>query len=188
MNKPHSITSDAAKHPSLSFVAALWTAAAIAVVMAVYAVLQKALEPDVTWRELFVHHLWHVFVLGGVIHLACWLVFRRLLDRPLNRIYVHLYAMGQGQLGPLQLHSRIRELVTIVDGINLLVWRMGRVLDPKALPDAQENIRVIREALSERSAQQPNAFSEVTERLDRVEKDLLALAQAGARKTAPVSQ
>ena len=187
MNKPHSFTSDAAKHPSLSFVAALWTAAAIAVVMAVYAVLQKAIEPDVTWRELFVHHLWHVFVLGGVIHLACWLVFQRLLGRPLNRIYLHLYGMGKGRLEPLKVESNVRELRSIIDGINLLIWRMGRSDDPNALPDAQERIATIRQRLRDLSMQQPEQSGEVTELLDGLERDLLAVAQFGLKQNSPAA-
>lgn len=176
MNKPPTANPSDPKLRSLSFVTALWMALVIALAMAGYAVVQKMFEPQTTWRSLFIHHLWHVIVLGGVIYLACWMEFRRLLALPLNRIYLHLYAVGKGRLEPLKVNSNIREIRSIVEGVNLMIWRMGRASDPKALPDALEDLRVIRETIRELAAQKPDNFSELAGRLDDLEQNLSAIA------------
>ena len=57
---------------SLTLVVTLWTAAAIALSMALYAVVQYFLYPDITVWEIMFRHLWHVVVLGGSIYGLCW--------------------------------------------------------------------------------------------------------------------
>ena len=110
---------------SLSFVVAIWSATAIAISMGLYALWQYFSMPDADARQLVLEHLWHVVVLGVAIYIMIWFVFRRILLRPIKKIFVHLYKVGTGRVEKLRLESSAREVAKIVDSINIMVERMG---------------------------------------------------------------
>lgn len=123
-------------HPRLaplSFLVALWIAIVIALAMGVYGVWQYFSNPGITVRELARHHLWHVVVLGGVIHLSLWACLHCLLIRPLNQIYLHLYNLGGGRVQKLNINTSVAEVQTIMDGINLMIWRLDQWMDIDSL-------------------------------------------------------
>ncbi len=130
---------------SLSFFVTVWMAAAIAAGMAAYGVYEYAAMPGHTLRELAVEHLGHVLALGLLTYALCWAVFYFLLLRPLSRIYLHLYTVGAGRLNTLELKSNVREIRTIVDGVNLMLSRLKLGADSDALELAQKRIAEIRE-------------------------------------------
>lgn len=99
------------KTRTLSFHVTIWMAIAIAASMGAYAVFEYQGTPGLTLSELVVQHLVHVLGLGILIYILCWAVFYFVLLRPLNRIYLHLYTIGAGQLRslrrwPQSTHSR----------------------------------------------------------------------------------
>lgn len=161
----------------LSFVVTFWTAAAITLSMTFYAVMQHQLHSDVTVVELVLQHLSHVLALGAVIYLTLWLSFRWFLWRPLMQIFMHLYGVGKGRLEPLRVNSRIRELTTIADGINLMIWRMGREIDPEAIDRASRSLANLRGLLAPLTGENPDLFNEISQQLEEIEHSLLALAQ-----------
>lgn len=163
---------------SLSFVVTVWTAAAIALAMAGYAVFQFLLMPDLTVRELALRHLWHVIALGGVTYLACWLVFHRVLWKPLNGIYLHLYALGKGELEPLQVHTHIEELHTIADGINLLIWRISQERDANKLAEARSLVSETRALATQLNTGPGDSAERVLRNLDTLDDRLQTLASA----------
>lgn len=128
---------------SLSFFVTVWMAAAIAVSMGAYAVYERTTMPGLSLRELVVQHLGHVLGLGAMIYVLCWGVFYFVLLRPLNRIYLHLYTVGAGQLKTLELDSNVREIRTIVDGVNLMLSRIKLGGNSDALELAQQRITEI---------------------------------------------
>jgi hypothetical protein len=130
---------------SLSFFVAVWMAAAIAASMAAYGVYEYAAMPGHTLRELAIEHLGHVLALGLLTYALCWAVFYFVLLRPLGRIYLHLYTVGAGRLKTLELHSNVREIRTIVDGVNLMLSRLKLGADSDALELAQQRIAEIRD-------------------------------------------
>lgn len=162
---------------SLSFVVTFWTAAAIALCMAFYAVVQHQLHPELTATQLLVHHLWHVLALGAVVYLTLWLGFRRFLWQPLMRVFLHLYGVGKGHLQPLRVRSRIRELATIADGINLMIWRIGREIDPEAIEHASGSLADLRRLLAPLTGENPDLFNEISRHLEKIEQSLITLAQ-----------
>lgn len=162
---------------SLTFVVTFWSAAAIAVSMACYAVAQHWLHPEMTAVELVMHHLWHVLALGAVIYLALWLGFRRFLWRPLMRIFLHLYGVGKGHLEPLRVQSHIRELTTIAEGINLMIWRLGREMDPEAIERASRSMAELRGLLAPLTGENPDLFNQISKHLEEIEQSLIAMAQ-----------
>ena len=161
---------------SLSFVVTFWTAVAIAASMAFYAILQHELHPELTARELLLRHMWHVLALGGVTYLTLWLVFRRFLWRPLNQVFLHLYGVSKGHLEPLRLQSNIREIATIAESINLMIWHIGREIDPKARAHATESLAELRRLLGRITEENPELFGEFTELFEKLEQSVLSLA------------
>lgn len=148
-------------------------AVAIGISMAAYALYERQASPSLTWSELAVQHLGHVLGLGVMIYILCWGVFYLLLLRPLNRIYMHLYALGAGQLKPLELDSNVREIRTIVDGINLMLSRLTLGTDRDALEHAQQCIAEIREMSRQLAITEQEHISHVLDKLaDDLEKSL----------------
>lgn len=130
---------------SLSFFVTVWMAVAIGVSMAAYAAYEYATMPGATVKELALQHLGHVLALGILSYALCWAVFYFVLLRPLSRIYLHLYTVGAGKLKTLELDSNVREIRTIVDGVNLMLSRLKLGADGDALELAQKRIAEIRE-------------------------------------------
>lgn len=157
---------------SLSFHVALWMAVAIGLSMAAYAIYERQTSPNLTWSELAVHHLGHVLGLSIVIYILCWAVFYFVLLRPLNRIYLHLYTIGAGQLKTLELNSNVREIRTIVDGVNLLLSRLKLGGDGDALELAQTRITEIREMTRQLTTADPEQISVLLEKLADLQRSL----------------
>ncbi len=108
---------------SLSFVIAAGLVAALSLSMAVYAGFQYLLNPELTVRELLFQHLLHMLALSPVIYLFSWFAVDRLLVQPIHQIYLHLYEIRKGKQKPLMIQTRVRELQTIVDAVNILILR-----------------------------------------------------------------
>ncbi len=158
---------------SLSFIVTIWMAVAIAVSMGAYAAYEYATAPSQSLRELAVEHLGHVLGLGVMIYILCWGVFYFVLLRPLNRIYLHLYTVGAGQIKPLELHSNVLEIRTIVDGVNLMLSRLKLGADRDALEHAQQCIAEIREMSRQLAITEHEHMSHVLDKLaDDLEKSL----------------
>lgn len=171
---------------SLSFFVAVWMAAAIAASMAAYAVYEYATRPGHTLRALAIEHLGHVLALGLVMYVLCWFVFYFLLLRPLNRIYLHLYTIGAGQLKTLELDSNVREIRTIVDGVNLMLSRLKLGADNHPLELAQKSIAEIRTLTGQVAVMDAAHAGILQDKLADLEKSLLGML-ASLGKPAPLS-
>jgi len=173
---------------SLSLLAAIWMAAVIAVMMAAYALAQYFQMPDMTVRELITHHLWHVLVMGAAIHLACWLVFEVILIRPLNQIYTHLYHVGAGNVEKLELRSSVKELRTIVDGVNLMIWRLRKWLDSEALDNARSQIGEIGQIAEQIRMENEHIADALMKRVNNLEASLLSVVELREETRGPLQE
>ena len=181
------------KTRTLSFFVTVWMAAAIGVSMGAYAVYEYATMPGVTMRQLAVEHLGHVLGLGVLTYILCWTVFYFLLLRPLNRIYLHLYTIGAGQLTTLELDSNVREIRTIVDGVNLMLSRLKQGADDNALQLSQKRVAEIRELARQLTTPDHEHVTTLLDKLADLERSLpgilaghgsLNAARAGVVSTA----
>lgn len=129
---------------TLSFLVATWTAGAIAVSMGIYAVFQYLSDPRLTVAELFLHHTWHVVVLGIVTYALCRVVMHSVVVRPLELIHAHLYGLGMGRLERLDLVSPVQEIQGIVDHVNLMLCRMEQGFDVRAIETCQVELAELR--------------------------------------------
>jgi hypothetical protein len=162
----------------------VWLAVAIAMGMAAYAIYHYATMPGHTALDLLLHHSWHVLVLAAAIYIVSWFAFHQLLVAPLKKIYLHLYAMGAGRLEPLTLNSNVTEIRTIVEGVNLLLFRINQSADSGSLELAQQRIGEIRDVMRRLSPANPQDVSELLDKLAQIESTFAALVQ---RSNAPAS-
>lgn len=160
---------------SLSFCVAIWTALAIGLSMAVYALFQYFYLPGMSIKELVIHHLWHVVVLGAVIHLSCWLIFHYILIRPINQIYVHLYQLGKGQVENLTVVSSVKELQIIVEGINVMIWKMEKWMSPLAIENAHKEIQAIALIATQLRMENKEVAEAITKRVESLEASLFTM-------------
>lgn len=170
---------------NLSFIVALSSALAISLVMVGCAAIEFRQTPGLTIKQLFVEHLGYVLILGGVIHLATWLTLKLLLARQLNQIYVHLYGIGEGKLRPLHLTTHVREVKLLVDGINLMIWRVGRGQDHEAFAKAEKDLTLLRDKIKESTTENPALLADITEAMDSLERNFLALTLHQTNQTVP---
>lgn len=166
------------KTQSLAFVVSLWTAVAIAASMAVYAVFQYFTIPGMTVKELVLTHLWHVVVLGAIIYFFCWLLLRQVLLQPLTKIYLHLYGVGSGRVQALEVDTRVTELHSIVEGINLMlrVQRADASAEDNALEHARRDVQEIKNLIGKL----PEAGTHLHQRVADLEQNLTAAAMLRA--------
>ncbi len=163
---------------SLSFLVAFWNALVISAVMGCYAVFQHYQMPEMPMEELFLHHTWHVIVLGGVIHLSCWLVFRFLLFQPLKQIYLHLYRLGSGDVQELKVKSSVREIAAIIEGVNVMIWRLEHWLDADSLEKTREELEQIGLIAAQLRMENHDVSEAITKRVESLEESLLAIVAA----------
>lgn len=133
------------KRWGLATIVVLWTAGAIAAAMAVYACHEYATaatpEPPL---DLLRRHAGHVLALSAVTYGVVCIGFGSVLLKPIREIAAHLYRIGSGRVRPLLLHSRVRELQAIADGVNLMVQRMELSMGFHAIDHVQEELETLR--------------------------------------------
>lgn len=162
---------------TLSFHVTIWLAVAVGLGMAAYAIYQYATLPGQTARDLLLHHSWHVLVLGAVIYIVSWVMFEWVLVRPLEAIYVHLYAIGAGRRSRLEIQSNVREIVTIVEGINLMLQRLEQGGNDAAIQRTESDFAQLRKAVEELQVASPEAKGAALDQLTAFEKSLFAVLQ-----------
>lgn len=161
----------------LSLLVTVWMAVAIAVCMAAYATYQYFTMPGMTVSDLFLHHFWHVLVLGLAIYTLCWIAFDRVLLQPMKRIYLHLYAVGAGKLEPLALNSGVTEIQTVVEGINLMLLRLKQGTDASAVELARQRIEEIKNRVMELGTPDRASIAEILDALTELDRGLPVLPQ-----------
>lgn len=166
------------KAQSLSFIVTIWTGAVIAASMTVYAVFQFLSMPDMTVKQLFLQHLWHVLSLGIIIYFFCWIAFQRIIVRPLELICLHLYRVGDGKVRTLTLQSKVTEIQSLVKNINLMTEHMKQAGDKGVIEHAQQSIEKIKDLGEQFAKHDEDQARQLFVLLARLEKSLLPLSCA----------
>lgn len=168
-------TSVRPRHYSVSLLTSLLAAAAIAMGMAVYGVAQYAADPSLSPATLLIEHTAHVVVLWLLVYTCVVLTLHRVLLKPIRKIYVHLYGVGAGRLKPLRLHTSIRELAQIVEGINVMIQRMDIGPEGNARACVQEVAHNLRQVARERATHDVDLATRLTKASKQLEHALGAL-------------
>ena len=171
-------------HPSSSITSILAKASLIATLigMLVYSAFEYLLGETPTLSEFAGHHLLPAVLIGVTVCVTLSIILHAKIISPVMQIFKHLYRIGSGQLSPLSLDSRVSEIRTVVDGVNLLVTRLKG--DPKngSLGKALDDLVKLRGDLEEVTAasnRSADTFVPVMQDLRRLEGDLLAVMQSG---------
>lgn len=110
--------------PRLASIFAFRLALTLAAAMVAYAVVQRALNPGVSWTSLALEHGAHVLSLGLLVYAVLLVGFDRMIGRPLRAIHAHLYGVATGRLELLHMRTRVREIAEMEASVNLMVRRM----------------------------------------------------------------
>jgi methyl-accepting chemotaxis protein len=143
--------------------------------MAVYAVFQYFMIPDVTAGELFLRHLWHVITLGILIYALFWIVFRKAIVHPIRHMYRHLYGVGTGRMEEIRIASGIGEISSIADGINSMIRRMRLGLNRNTIYSCQATLGRLRAHARRLHGKAPEESEAILEQTVNLQHQLAAL-------------
>ena len=146
---------------SLASVVAGYSAAVIALGMAIYAVYQYIAMPNKTVLGLLLEHSLHVIVLGLLIYGTLYAVLYKKVVRPIRDLYLKLYAITRGNLSSIEVDSNIVEIAEIAEGVQILLDDMDRSVPNVSLTELSKRTQKIRSITKESSA------------LNAVDKDFL---------------
>ena len=167
---------------SLSAIVAGLSAAVVASAMAVYAAVESFVHPGVSLEDLALTHGWHVLGLGTLTYLVVWGVVRQLVDAPMRSVDAHLYGVAVGNVAPLEMSSRVREIGRLVSGVNLMVSRMRLSGNDESLEVARDEARELRSVAFLLYSRAPEESAQLLEHLARLDEALTRTA--GKRQAA----
>lgn len=167
---------------SLSLTVALYSALVIALGMAVYAVFQYFLTPERTVLSLVLQHSWHVLVLGVLIYVTLHAVLYKKVVRPIQDIYVRLYAITKGDLSPISVDSNITEIQEIVEGIRFLISEIKKSTPAISLSDLSKVAGDLRSLAKKSVALEESTKEELMEIAVRIDGVAEALSNEAVNK------
>jgi len=134
--------------------------------------------------DIFSHHLIPAVVIGLVIWITLTALLHRSVIEPIKQLFAHLYRVGSGRLDPIEVDSRIQEIQTMVDGINMLVRRLQSAPENTSFNQAQNRLSKIRgdiRSMADAAGEDSPIFLAVVKELRALEGDILALGRASAK-------
>jgi methyl-accepting chemotaxis protein len=144
------------QYSSLSIQVSLCSILVIFIAMCVYSTVMYFVRGS---RMEIVHELGNnlamVFVLGCLIHLALHYTLRRLLMRPLEQLYVKMYAVTRGDFAPVALETDIQELQDIANGINMMAQRLQKLPGEQGLGHMQLDVTRLRHVADDEAHAMP---------------------------------
>jgi methyl-accepting chemotaxis protein len=154
-----------------------WTLAATLIGMAVYSLVEYFIERPSDWTAFLFHHVLHVAVIGLAVWIASFLVIRRLVIEPVDRIFVHIRRIAAGRLEFLDYTVSAREVGHVIASVNHLVSRLRSTPEPDSVSRCLDHLRGLREALKTVSATAQDDLVPVMRLVTALEGDLLDLLQ-----------
>jgi signal transduction histidine kinase len=163
------------KKISLASVVAGYSALAVALGMAVYAVYQYIATPGQTVLGLIFEHSWHVLFLGIFIYIILYIVLHKTVVRPIRELYLKLYAITRGDLSSIEIDSNIIEISEIVEGVQLLMSEMDHSVPRMSLAALSNRTQKIRSIAKESDAlaiSSKDFLIHLSNEIDQVVKEL----------------
>jgi len=170
------------KKISLASIVAGYSALAVALGMAIYAVYQYIATPGVTILGLLFEHSWHVLVLGVLIYAILYAVLHKTVVRPIRELYLKLYAITRGNLSSLEINSNIIEISEIVEGVQLLLDEMDHSIPRMSLTALSNRTQMIRSIAKESDALDMSAKDFLMHLSNDIEEVVRELSMAKRKK------
>ena len=156
---------------SLALVVDMWVGIAAMLAMAVCVLLQYLRSPDPALGFLLTHHIQDLLTLGVVFWAVSWLVLRIALVSPLRDIFAHLYRIGGGDRTPIKMRIKVREIQSIAESINVMLWRLNELSEDDRLRQshnmASEALALLDQILEDPS-ESPQELHDLLEQLQMV--------------------
>jgi len=131
-----------------------------------------------SWSEFLGHHLVPSLVIGLIIWVILSVLLQRTVIEPMQNLFAHLYRVGSGRLDSISLDTRIKEIKTMIDGVNLLVHRLESASGDTAFLQAQTRLKKIRaelRSMADGAGKDSSLFLGVIREIRALEGDLLSL-------------
>jgi len=145
-----------------------------------YTAFESLAGQPASLAEFTTHHLVPALLIGATVCATLAFLLHSKLIAPVKEIFAHLYRIGSGQLTPLRIDTRVSEIRTVVEGVNLLVARLKGTAGDGALGKAIDDLVKLRsdlETATATSGSSADAFVPVMRDLRKLEGDLLTLMQ-----------
>lgn len=130
--------------------------------------------------EFLSHHVLPALAIGLIVWSVLTILIGRVVLRPINRVFEHLYRIGSGRLDPLEIETCIEDIRTVVDGVNLLVRRLKVAPENTSFGQAQDRLVKIRSDMKgviDAAGDDADDYLEIARGLRALEGDLLAIAR-----------
>ncbi len=124
------------------------------------------------------HHLIPAVVIGLFVWITLTVLLHRTVIEPLKQLFAHLYRVGSGRLDHLDIDSRIEEIQTMVDGVNLLVRRLQSPSGDGSFSQVQNRLSSIRDnirSMADAAGEDSPIFLDLAKEMRALEGDVLAL-------------
>lgn len=179
-------TSPASSPESLQGTIVRWTLAASLGGMLLYTAIEYFIARPDDFPAFAAHHLLHVALIALLVWAASFLVIRKFVITPVNRIFVHLRRMANGRLEYLDAEVQTREVAEVISSVNRLVGRMVRTPDDDAVFRALDHLRTLRSELRNTADRLGDDVVPVMRSLAALEGEMLELIQMeGGGETRP---
>jgi len=99
---------------------------AFLLVLSLCSIVQVARNPGLSFIEIFNHHMLDLLLVSGISFILLWWLLTYALSRPLNMLALELYRIGQGDRSPVKIKSCVREIDSVVLGIDMMMWGIHR--------------------------------------------------------------
>ncbi len=131
-------------------------------------------------RDFWAHHFLPAAVIGSIVWVTLTVLLHKLVVEPVRQIFGHLYRIGSGRLEPLEMDSRIQEIRSVAEGVNLLVRRLKTAPDNAPLERAIGHLGKVRSDMSaaiDAAGSDADHLVAAMSDLAALEADLLAVAE-----------
>lgn len=127
----------------LAAVSTFWTSAAVVAAMT-FDGINEHVRTGTPIGTLVAEHFTHVVVPASAIYLVVWISFDLALAAPLRAIAAELYRFGTGNLEPITVKTRVREIDAIARAVSLMTERMKLNFPRHAVDVVQADVTALR--------------------------------------------
>lgn len=164
------------EHPnsaSIHRAATQWTLLAAIAGMTVYGSVEYFATGAKSLSEFAVHHLLDVSIIMLAVWVATWVVIRRSVVDPVNRVFVHLKRMAAGRIQFFEGKMHSREMADVASSINQLVARLSKTPNQGSVSEGMDSLRRLRVELSKVSKELGDSAVPIMRSLNELEGSLL---------------
>lgn len=129
---------------SLGWFVALLSAVIVGSFMILHDAFLGNLDAAGGMSQRLLSHGWHVVLYVVIVFLLMNAILQKLLVRPVQKLYLQLYALSKGEIAPIVVQSHLAEIQEIEDGINMIIDRLPSHLNETPLEKISREVQQLR--------------------------------------------